>query len=623
MNINIKVTITFFLFFFNCLIVSSSEINTVCNWENTSSTPCVEIKKKIPNSSEFTKKGINRIIITKKEIQDSGAIDLIDALKLVPDINITQSGPKGQQASMFMRGTGSNHVLVLINGIPINDQSTTQGLHDFGVDFIQTVEQIEIYPGSSATHFGTNAIGGAINIILTNDYRDNISLSGDKKNNYELIANKVFILDNSSLNFKLGNIRNKTISARGNVDDEKDGVENFTANINFEKYLKPNLRLFSTSYLRQTISEYDGSNTNQIGYEGDNKMTTLHLGLNDNRNGKKQNSTVYYNLYDREYDELGTIDNYKSEVLGIKYDLSKTINENFSFGLGSEYKYDWGYFDNNGSYSASTKGNVDNLTIYTNLGLNILGDTNLSVFLRNDNHKQAGNNSTYKLNINKDIGKFNLGLSRMTGLRNPTLYELYGTDNFGYSGNNDLKAEKSITNEFSLIYKINNKLLFNSTFFNSKINNNIEYVSNQYVNDTDNIDLKQNGVNSSINFKNKNTNLNLYSSYLNSHKENGSDQLRRPNKNYGLNLSQHLETSLFGDFIFNLSYQHYGKHFDTHSSTFSTIEMDSTDLIDIKLSKSIFDKEIYFKISNLLKENYQRPHGYNQDLRLVKFGIRY
>ena len=38
----------------------------------------------------------------------------------------------------------------------------------------------------------------------------------------------------------------------------------------------------------------------------------------------------------------------------------------------------------------------------------------------------------------------------MTGLRNPTLYELFGTDNFGYSGNRDLNAEKSLTNEISL-----------------------------------------------------------------------------------------------------------------------------------------------------------------------------
>ena len=87
------------------------------------------------------------------------------------DIKCDTTGPKGQQASMFMRGTGSNHTLVMINGIPINDQSTTQGLHDFGVDFIQTIQQVEVYPGSSATHFGTNAVGGAINIILTGTIR--------------------------------------------------------------------------------------------------------------------------------------------------------------------------------------------------------------------------------------------------------------------------------------------------------------------------------------------------------------------------------------------------------------------------------------------------------------------
>ena len=89
-----------------------------------------------------------------------------------------------------MRGTGSNHTLVMINGIPINDQSTTQGLHDFGVDFIQTIQQIEIYPGSGATHFGTNAIGGAVNIILTGDYKDSFSLATNNSANYEFSGNQ-------------------------------------------------------------------------------------------------------------------------------------------------------------------------------------------------------------------------------------------------------------------------------------------------------------------------------------------------------------------------------------------------------------------------------------------------
>ena len=81
----------------------------------------------------------------------------------------------------------------MINGIPINDQSTTQGLHDFGVEFIQTIQQIEVYPGSSGTHFGTSAIGGAINIILSGDYVNKFNISGDKDKNYSLSSNNTYL----------------------------------------------------------------------------------------------------------------------------------------------------------------------------------------------------------------------------------------------------------------------------------------------------------------------------------------------------------------------------------------------------------------------------------------------
>ena len=171
-------TIIFLLF---CKNAFSSDLkNFDCTWDNKKNSPCVEIITNLPNTSKYTKGALNRIIINKKKIEETGAIDLVELLQTVPDINITQSGPTGQQASMFMRGSGSNHTLVMINGVPINDQSTTQGLHDFGVDFIQTIQQIEIYPGSCATQFGTNAIGGAVNIILAGDYKDSFSLITDQ-----------------------------------------------------------------------------------------------------------------------------------------------------------------------------------------------------------------------------------------------------------------------------------------------------------------------------------------------------------------------------------------------------------------------------------------------------------
>ena len=77
-----------------------------------------------------------------------------------------------------MRGTNSNHTLVLLNGIPINDQSSTQGLHNFGQDFLQTIQQIEIYKGANGAHFGPSAIGGAINFVTAIDYENKISLNG-------------------------------------------------------------------------------------------------------------------------------------------------------------------------------------------------------------------------------------------------------------------------------------------------------------------------------------------------------------------------------------------------------------------------------------------------------------
>jgi vitamin B12 transporter len=597
--------------------------NQNCSFSSQKSeTPCIVVTK-TPNTSFFSKGGMNKIIISKQKIEESGAVDLIDVLNSLPDINITQSGPKGQQASSFMRGTNSNHTLVMINGIPINDQSTTQGLHDFGVDFIQTIQQVEIFPGSNGTHFGSNSIGGAINIILNSDYKDSLSITSDKNANYELSGSKTYFQEESILNIKIGAVNNQTISARGKINDEKDGLKNYTTNINYEKFINQSARFYNTIYFRQTIAEYDNSNSNQTGYEGDNKMGSFQFGIENQNESQKDNYVAYYNFYDREYDERGTVDKYESEVLGLKYDFSKIIDQKISFGAGSEYRYDWGYFENNGSYEASTKGNSSNLAIYGNFGWDVLTNSNLSIFGRADKHKQTGTNTTYKINIDQKLKRLNLGISYMNSLRNPTLYEMFGTDNFGYSGNRDLKPEKSNT------YEVYSNLIFNEhsnlslRAFKSNIKNNIEYISNKYQNNSGNIDLNQSGLNTQLNIKIKNTNLNLFSAYLSSKKENDSDQLRRPENNYGINISKKIKNSFFGDLNFNVKYNHYGKHFDTHSSNFSTIEMDSTDIIDIMITKKLENSNFFIKITNAFDETYQRPHGYNQEKRAIKFGIKY
>ena len=126
----------------------------------------------------------------------------MDLLK-VTGLDYYQTGQKGQQAAVFMRGSESNHTLVLLNGIPINDQSATNGLHDFGQDFVQTIQQIEIYKGSNGAHFGPDAIGGAINFVTDIDYTNSYSVNGFNSKNNSTDYNITKIADNGwHLNFK-------------------------------------------------------------------------------------------------------------------------------------------------------------------------------------------------------------------------------------------------------------------------------------------------------------------------------------------------------------------------------------------------------------------------------------
>ena len=124
----------------------------------------------------------------------SGAKSTIDLIKYVSGIDYYQNGPSGQTGAVFIRGAESNHTLVLLNGIPINDQSATNGMHDFGQDFIQTIQQVEVFKGSNGVHFGPDAIGGAINLITDVDYQNSYNVDGfnPKNNSFDGNITKIF-----------------------------------------------------------------------------------------------------------------------------------------------------------------------------------------------------------------------------------------------------------------------------------------------------------------------------------------------------------------------------------------------------------------------------------------------
>ncbi|HET9834870.1 MAG TPA: TonB-dependent receptor [Rhodanobacteraceae bacterium] len=102
-------------------------------------------------------------VITRAEIDASGAADLYDILRTQAGVDLARSGGPGEQTALFLRGTNSNHVLVLVDGVRI--ASTGTGGVDFSLLPLNAIQRIEIVRGPRAAYWGSDAIGGVIQIF--------------------------------------------------------------------------------------------------------------------------------------------------------------------------------------------------------------------------------------------------------------------------------------------------------------------------------------------------------------------------------------------------------------------------------------------------------------------------
>ena len=104
-------------------------------------------------------------VITGEEIESRQQRLLPDVLKDVPGLNIVQAGGPGSQTSVFMRGTNPNHTKVFIDGVDVGDPSNSNAGFDFAHLLTQDIERVEVLRGPQSGLYGSDAIGGVINII--------------------------------------------------------------------------------------------------------------------------------------------------------------------------------------------------------------------------------------------------------------------------------------------------------------------------------------------------------------------------------------------------------------------------------------------------------------------------
>lgn len=104
-------------------------------------------------------------VIDVDEARSRGVDTLTEALTEAPGLNVMQSGGFGQQSSLFSGGANSNHTLVLLDGLRLNDPSSPGSAFDAGQDLLGGLSRIEIVQGPMSAVYGSDAIGGVLNLI--------------------------------------------------------------------------------------------------------------------------------------------------------------------------------------------------------------------------------------------------------------------------------------------------------------------------------------------------------------------------------------------------------------------------------------------------------------------------
>ena len=522
---------------------------------------------------------------------------LSDVLESSPSFNAVRSGPAGQQTSLFTRGTNSNHTLVTINGSPITDHSTTNGLTDLGLINTNFANSLHLVKGPMSTLYGANAVGGVIDIQTEKKFINTLTASygSNSKTKFGFDSN---FGDQTEFNIGIYTENSEGISIYPE-GDESDGYDLLSYNFGYRGSL--NETDYELIFLNtEQDTDLDGSGADDLDYTANTKFNFFQLKSNTDSKYGKINLIVDHNRWDRDYLNGTEVDTYDSSTSHIKI-VDTFKNHKFSNSIGLDYYNYTAKFNNTGSYNSSVDKKAFQSGLFNNTDFKISKNILLSGGFRIDENSRHGSQDTYRIGTSYNIENINLYSSAATAYKNPTMYEMYGADSYGYTGNSDLKPETSINRELGIKYSLDNGII-TATVYETDIKDMISYGNSTYSNDSDGISKMQ-GVDIGLNYEIGN--FYFFNSYAHVHAVNSSDTWlkRRPHD---------LLYSGFKYSINNLwikpSINYYGVHSDTHSSTYATIQVKERTLADL----SIGYKGLSIDIKNVFDDKYSRPHGYNQ-----------
>ncbi|MCM8812901.1 MAG: TonB-dependent receptor [Candidatus Omnitrophica bacterium] len=397
--------------------------------------------------------GAATTVLDADALRRSGKTSVVEVLRDIPGVSITQNGAQGGVAYVQMRGAKSGHTLVLIDGMEVNDPTNIDRSFDFAHLTLDNVERIEIVRGPQSTLYGSDAIGGVIQIITKKGAGDPaIGVSAEAGSHrtfresaavrgaagvfdYAVAASRE---DSAGISKASGgseedNYRNITVSSRAGVSLAEAGTvtlfnrySDAEADIDYDAYMDdPNYTTFSRQWDNKVQWQTELSDSWQHSLSG--TVTTIERRLQD---------------YTDPANPFLTDDTYRGDTRKIDWQHTLSMVERHVQVLGVEYEAERGTFDSRGSFpSRIDRVDTDTRAFYAQDQWQIGQDWSLLGGVRFDDHDRFGSEPTGKLSTVYALTPLasRLKANLATGFKAPSLYQLFSS-----YGDARLQPEKSV-----------------------------------------------------------------------------------------------------------------------------------------------------------------------------------
>ena len=414
-------------------------------------------------------------LITAEELDEVQGPDLTRALDRLPGVSFARSGGLGSQTSLFVRGANSEQLLIMVDGIRVEDTAAPSGGFDLGTLLSGGIGKIELLRGSNSLAWGSDAIGGVLAVTgdehqgerASFEYGANQSLDaeagiGIAGYSYKLNLDGGFARSDGISAFSAGTepdaFRQWHIGARGKFDLTGDlklvaAGRYADSKIDFDGFPPP-LYSFADTPEYQTTKQGSG----RVGFEYSGNSLNLASGvaMSDTRRA----------YYDPTY---GSAPNFNTEGRAVHANLTgrADLAQHWTLDFGGDA--DWSRF----STTFDPRQSARIIGAHALLGYH--GDRlNVTAGARIDDHDRFGSRTTLGANASFDIGRgWRLRGSWGEGFKAPTLSQLYG-----YGHNDKLKPETSEGFDAGLEYgQRNGAGHFAVTLFRRDSSNLIDYRS--------------------------------------------------------------------------------------------------------------------------------------------------